>query len=182
MPSLTDSFQHLSPAPRTRDPIRRRHFPIVRRWFWLAALVANGLTLPVAAQLLINEVCYDNSMVADENGDTSSDWIELYNAGSSSVNVYNYAVGDANPFEPAKGVAPGHAATIIADLVMDHAPGEVALAVTGPFTNLALAIDETGWKLGPMVLEPAAISSPADLNLDGIVDLADLAILISEWQ
>ncbi len=104
MPSLTDSFQHLSPAPRTRDPIRRRHFPIVRRWFWLAALVANGLTLPVAAQLLINEVCYDNSMVADENGDTSSDWIELYNAGSSSVNVYNYAVGDANPFEPAKGV------------------------------------------------------------------------------
>jgi purine nucleosidase len=50
-------------------------------------------------------------------------------------------------FEPTAGLADGHAANVIVDLVMRHAPGEVTLAVTGPFTNLALA----------MRLEPAII-------------------------
>ena len=56
------------------------------------------------ANIVINEVCYDNSALADETGDTSSDWIELYNQGNAGVNVYNYALGDANPYEEAKGV------------------------------------------------------------------------------
>lgn len=39
-----------------------------------------------------------------------------------------------------QGAAEGHAAQVIVDLVMAHAPGDVTLAVTGPMTNLALAM------------------------------------------
>ncbi len=64
--------------------------------------VCSGLCANSA--LVINEVCYDNSTVADETGDESSDWVELYNSGPSSVNIQNYGLGDANPYEEAKGV------------------------------------------------------------------------------
>ncbi len=53
--------------------------------------------------LVVNEVCYDNSMVPDDTGDTSSDWIELYNTGPSAVNILNYGLGDANPYDDNKG-------------------------------------------------------------------------------
>ncbi len=56
------------------------------------------------SELVINEVCYDNSILADETGDTSSDWIELYNTGPGSLNILGYGLGDANPYEEAKGV------------------------------------------------------------------------------
>jgi hypothetical protein len=39
------------------------------------------VTFPTRADLVINEVCYDNSMLADETGNSGSDWIELYNSG-----------------------------------------------------------------------------------------------------
>ena len=50
------------------------------------------------AGLVINEVCYDNSTLADESGDTSSDWIELYNSGPTNINLRGYAIGDSNPY------------------------------------------------------------------------------------
>ncbi len=60
--------------------------------------------LEVRAQLVINEVCYENSIVADETGDASSDWIELYNRGPAAVNIFGYGLGDANPYDETKGV------------------------------------------------------------------------------
>ena len=56
------------------------------------------------AALIVNEVCYDNSSVPDETGNTSSDWIELYNTGPAAVNVNGYGLGDANPYVEADGV------------------------------------------------------------------------------
>ncbi len=42
------------------------------------------------AQVLINEVCTDNEeSIEDEYGE-ASDWIELFNAGSVSVNLSAY--------------------------------------------------------------------------------------------
>ena len=70
----------------------------------LLALVCITVAAKVTAALIINEVCYDNSKVADETGDTFSDWIELYNSGPADVNILNYGIGDANPYEEAKGV------------------------------------------------------------------------------
>ncbi len=47
------------------------------------------------AQIIINEGSNRNySTIADENGDFP-DWIELYNAGNDTVNLYNYALSDA---------------------------------------------------------------------------------------
>ena len=70
-------------------------------------LVAAVVCLAAAwgrAELVINEVCYSNSTVADETGDKTSDWIELYNTGPDAVNVNGYGLGDANPYKESKGV------------------------------------------------------------------------------
>ena len=46
------------------------------------------------AQVLLNEACNKNAFaVQDENGD-APDWIELYNNGSSSVNLENWKLAD----------------------------------------------------------------------------------------
>ena len=55
-------------------------------------------------ELVINEVCFDNETTPDETGTVTSDWIELYNRGPASINVKNYALGDANPYAESKGV------------------------------------------------------------------------------
>ncbi|NLX25699.1 MAG: hypothetical protein GXY61_07040 [Lentisphaerae bacterium] len=69
-------------------------------------IIALWIAVCVCARgaLVINEVCYDNETLTDENGDASSDWIELYNTGPLAVNLQNYWLGDANPYEEAKGV------------------------------------------------------------------------------
>lgn len=60
-------------------------------------------------------------------------------------------------FDPTTGEAEGHAAQVIIDLVMAHAPGEVTIAVTGPLTNLALAIR----------MQPAIVSRIAKVAIMG---------------
>ena len=49
-------------------------------------------------------------------------------------------LGNVAVFEPTHPLAAGHAATAIIDLVMMRPPGTVCVAVTGPMTNLALAL------------------------------------------
>jgi len=58
-------------------------------------------------------------------------------------------LGFLDVFEPTAPLAPGAAANAIVEAVMARAPGEVTLAVTGPMTNVALA----------MRLEPAIVQS-----------------------
>jgi hypothetical protein len=74
-------------------------------WKQLSVLTLAACLGPFArGALVINEVCYDNSTLADENGDKSSDWIELYNSGTTNFNVNGYAVGDSNPYDADKSV------------------------------------------------------------------------------
>ena len=78
-------------------------------------LTLFGSAAPLRAQdLRINEVVASNtSTLADEDGDYP-DWIELYNAGASSVNVQGYGLSDdeSEPFKwtfPSASLAPaGH--------------------------------------------------------------------------
>ncbi|MCX6274785.1 MAG: CotH kinase family protein [Bacteroidetes bacterium] len=45
-------------------------------------------------QILLNEICSSNStVIANDNGDYD-DWIEIYNAGSSAVNLNGYGLSD----------------------------------------------------------------------------------------
>lgn len=77
-------------------------------------------------------------------------------------------------FEPAKGAADGHAAEVIARLIMAHPPGEITVAVTGPCTNLALAMrlePAIVERLGPVVVmggarrEGGNITASAEYNI-----------------
>ena len=49
-------------------------------------------------------------------------------------------LGTLEPFEPSVPLAAGSSAEAIVDLVMGAAPGTITLAVTGPMTNVALAL------------------------------------------
>lgn len=55
------------------------------------------------AEVVINEVCYDNSVLKDDSGATP-DWIELYNTGPGSTNLLNFALDDNSPFTDPDGL------------------------------------------------------------------------------
>jgi len=151
----------------------------------LASALA-GACLWAQGAVVINEVCYDNSSLADETGDTSSDWIELYNTGNSSVNIGGYGLGDANPYEESKGVrlpsytmAPDEHLVVFAssDLpeytVWTNAPNSVVVPTNAVWRYLTPAsapastwktntFDDAAWPAG---LSPLGYND-ASLNMD----------------
>jgi uncharacterized repeat protein (TIGR02543 family) len=60
----------------------------------VAAVVSSGAW--AANTVCVNELCADNSVMADENGDTSSDWIELYNYGTAGASINGWYIGKKN--------------------------------------------------------------------------------------
>ncbi|MFH1320173.1 MAG: lamin tail domain-containing protein [Bacteroidota bacterium] len=65
-----------------------------RSTVYLIILFLICCAFPLRAQITINEVCSRNgNIISDEDGD-SPDWIELYNAGSSTVNLQGYWLSD----------------------------------------------------------------------------------------
>lgn len=75
-----------------------------KKHFLLLLLLSSGLA-ELNAQIVINEGCNKNyQSLTDEEGD-SPDWIEIYNAGSSAVNLNNYSLSDKES-EPAMWVFP----------------------------------------------------------------------------
>lgn len=55
-----------------------------------------GCTFPLHAQIVLNEVAASNfNLIDDEDGDYP-DWIEIYNAGVTSVNLSGYGIADHN--------------------------------------------------------------------------------------
>ncbi len=67
--------------------------------------IVFGFNLPSTAQVVINEYsCANISTVADNFGEYN-DWVELYNAGSSSVNLTGYYMSD-NVNNPTKWAFP----------------------------------------------------------------------------
>lgn len=83
-------------------------------------------------------------------------------------------LGDLTAFEPEAPAAEGRAADAIIDLVMARPADEVALAVMGPMTNLALAMRKEpalAARLGPVVVmggarsEGGNITASAEFNI-----------------
>ena len=83
-------------------------------------------------------------------------------------------LGDLTPFEPDAPLADDRAVEAICDLVMARAPGQVAVAVMGPMTNLALALRREpalAARLGPVVVmggarsEGGNITASAEFNI-----------------
>ncbi|MDF2436242.1 MAG: hypothetical protein K0Q95_618 [Bacteroidota bacterium] len=74
--------------------IRKNYLPL---FFFLSLFIS--LSEKSSAQILINEYCGANVSLGNDNFGNSSDWIELYNAGSSSVSLTGYYLTDkiSNP-------------------------------------------------------------------------------------
>lgn len=86
-------------------------------------------------------------------------------------------------FEPDAPVAPGEATQAIVDIVMSRPAGSVSMAVTGPMTNLALAIQREpalAGRLGPVVVmggarrEGGNITASAEYNIYADPHAADV--------
>ena len=68
-------------------------------------IISALLALPIRAQVVINEAsCRNFTQLTDTEGD-NPDWIELYNAGSTVVNLWHYHLSD-NPANPEKWTLP----------------------------------------------------------------------------
>jgi purine nucleosidase len=83
-------------------------------------------------------------------------------------------LGDLETFRPDCGAADGASADAIVALVLTRPPGAVTLALTGPLTNLALALrqaPEIARRLGPVVVmggaraEGGNITASAEYNI-----------------
>jgi len=67
----------------------------------IISFFAIASTVPSWAQLVLNEACAkNNSVLFDESGDTP-DWIELFNGGTSTIDLNGYFLSD-DPAEPTK--------------------------------------------------------------------------------
>lgn len=92
-------------------------------------------------------------------------------------------LGTLPVFEPDAPVAPGDAAQAIVDIVLSRPPGSVSMAVTGPMTNLALALRREpalAARLGPVVVmggarrEGGNITASAEYNIYADPHAADV--------
>ena len=62
--------------------------------FFALLLICVALSYSARGQVRVNEVMSSNGeTLQDENGD-SPDWVELYNAGSSAVNLEGFGLSD----------------------------------------------------------------------------------------
>lgn len=111
------------------------------------------------AQLLINEIATKGAILNEEG--IASDWIEIYNAGPSAVNLLGYGLSDnaLNPLEwkfPSVNLDPGAYYVVLAD-------GSGTLT---PIDHWETAIYNTGtWKYFVGTAEP-----PSNWNTPGFSD------------
>jgi purine nucleosidase len=92
-------------------------------------------------------------------------------------------LGTLPVFEPDAPVADGEAARAIVDIVMNRPPGSVSMAVTGPMTNLAIALQREpalAARLGPVVVmggarsEGGNVTASAEYNIHADPHAADV--------
>lgn len=127
----------------------------------LTLALMTGLMSGLSAQnLRLNEMMSSNATtLADEDGDYP-DWIELYNAGSQPLNLFNYGLSDdpVQPFRwrfPAITIQPG------AYLVV-FASGKNR--VTGSTLHTNFSINAQG--------EPLTLKSPEGITIDSLGPVA----------
>lgn len=77
--------------------------PLVRAIALVLTLIG---VLPVAADVVINELLASNVNAAFDDDGESSDWLELLNLGGGPIGLAGYALSD-DPEQPGKWVFPG---------------------------------------------------------------------------
>src|SRR5436309_2946766 len=75
------------------------------RSFWLLSLLLVSISVRLQGQVIISEFMASNSgTLRDEDNDTS-DWIEIFNTSSSTVDLNGWALTD-NPSLPKQWIFP----------------------------------------------------------------------------
>jgi hypothetical protein len=98
----------------------------------------ESFSLPILEpSVQINEFAASNNSLTDEDGDTP-DWIELYNAGSSEVDLANWTISD-DPNSPAKWTFPSYNLPPGAYLVLFASGKNRAVAGSELHTNFSLS-------------------------------------------
>ncbi|HEX8546822.1 MAG TPA: CotH kinase family protein [Cytophagaceae bacterium] len=69
--------------------------------FVFCTLLLSTLFFVCQAQVIVNEICTNNSARLPDNKGNNHDWIELYNTGTTSVNLTNYKLSD-DPLRPTR--------------------------------------------------------------------------------
>lgn len=130
-------------------------------------VVLSSLSLNLPAQtLVINEFMASNSStITDEDGEYS-DWIELYNAGSASVNLQGYGLSDNanNPFKwvfPDVTIAQGQHLLIWAS-GKNRRPGQGEL-VNGLLREVYTGI--SGSAVSNLTSHPSYPNNPSSVNI-----------------
>jgi hypothetical protein len=140
------SFKITYTNPRQPTPfylMKTFHFSILFTFFLLVYFLLDGsFTTMAQPGVVINEIMSSNqSSMADEDGDYP-DWIELYNAGSDTVNLEGWGLSD-NYMLPFKWVFPG--VTIYPDeYLLVWASGKDRKA--SPATQKLIIPEKSEWK------------------------------------
>jgi gliding motility-associated-like protein len=130
----------------------------MKRIFTLLFITFNYISFNLKAQVLINEYsCSNINTIADSFGEYE-DWIELYNAGSSAVNLQGYYLSD-NQNKPDKWVFPN---------VSINPGGRLMIFCSGRNTTVGSVV-HTNFKLTQTKPERIIFSSPTLQELENIL-------------
>ncbi len=90
--------------PTVLTPIYLARNPPMFKSLFLVLFLIGSMAAPAAAQVVINEISNDRDN-GDNTGTSEPDgeFVELYNAGSSAVDIGNWTVDSRDPFAPAPG-------------------------------------------------------------------------------
>ena len=143
----------------------------IGRWLWIAA-IASLFSQLASAQVRINELQAKNRFTVTDDDNDPSDWIELMNVGSESVDLFGYRLSD-DPDNPAKWTFPrveltaGERILVWCSDKNRHVPSDEAIEAedsTIPFTpTLIDEIAEWSYRFGP----PEKVPPPLGWNQVG---------------
>ena len=140
----------------------KKYFPAI-----LIFLLSNVLHPALAQGVKINEIMSSNANTIHDENDDSSDWIELFNAGQSEVDLSGFGLSDneTKPFKwifPAIKLQPGAFLLIWAsgkDRAVEGEPLHTGFKIKGEGERVLLTNPE-----GERVDEIAPISIPTDYS------------------
>lgn len=87
----------------------------------LLTILLSAAAVSANAQLVINEIMQSNiDCIMDDINEFPDSWVELYNSGTSAVNLSNYSIGDKNKASkaynlPSKTIQPGEYVIVYCD-------------------------------------------------------------------
>ena len=103
----------------------------------LTVIILSGINLQISAQVIINEYSASNLADFPDNYSKFEDWIELYNSGSSAIDLEAYSLSDS-PDNPRKWIIPAGVSIDAGQFVKFWASGRDEISGSHYHTNFKL--------------------------------------------